>query len=153
MPHLLSKLGSALIVSPRLRSLRKNRLSKGYPMESALVGDDGQGWHAAPPGTQVIRIILISDEPQTLRRIWLVCEDAERPARRFVPTMVAGCWPLFSRNRTPTVEVQPFRFNPEIEDYTVALLEAAINDLEFCFDWATPHSMFRTVLEEVCPNY
>ena len=42
-------------------------------VESALPGTDGSGWRAASPGTQIIRLIF--DEPQKLRRIWLVFED------------------------------------------------------------------------------
>ena len=46
----------------------------GYPIESALLGVEG-GWHAADTGTQTIRLIF--DEPQRLRRIWLIFEDSE----------------------------------------------------------------------------
>jgi hypothetical protein len=44
----------------------------GYPIESALLGAENQGWRAVNPGTQTIRLIF--DEPQKLRRIWLVFE-------------------------------------------------------------------------------
>ena len=47
----------------------------GYPIESALLGAENQGWRAVNPGTQTIRLIF--DEPQKLRRIWLVFEDSE----------------------------------------------------------------------------
>src|SRR5215472_7548397 len=47
----------------------------GYPIESALLGAENQGWRAVSPGTQTIRLIF--DEPQKLRRIWLVFEDSE----------------------------------------------------------------------------
>jgi hypothetical protein len=46
----------------------------GFPIESALLGVEG-GWRAADTGTQTIRLIF--DEPQKLRRIWLVFEDSE----------------------------------------------------------------------------
>jgi uncharacterized protein involved in type VI secretion and phage assembly len=46
-----------------------------YPIESALLGGEKRGWRAATPGTQVIRLIF--DEPQKLKRIRLVFEDAE----------------------------------------------------------------------------
>jgi hypothetical protein len=36
----------------------------GYPIESALLGEENRGWRAANPGTQIIRVIF--DEPQTL---------------------------------------------------------------------------------------
>jgi hypothetical protein len=46
-----------------------------YPIESALVGEAGQGWRAANPGTQIVRIVF--DKPQRLCRIWLDFEDGE----------------------------------------------------------------------------
>jgi hypothetical protein len=47
----------------------------GYPIESALLRGEKQGWRAANAGIQIIRLIF--DEPQKLRRIWLVFEDRE----------------------------------------------------------------------------
>jgi hypothetical protein len=48
----------------------------GYPIESALLGaEENHGWRAANPGPQTIRMVF--DEPQKLRRIWLVFEDRE----------------------------------------------------------------------------
>jgi len=47
----------------------------GYPIEFALLGGENRGWRAAKPGAQTIRLIF--DEPQRLRRIWLVFEDKE----------------------------------------------------------------------------
>jgi hypothetical protein len=41
----------------------------GFPIESALLGGENQGWRAAYPGTQTM--CLIFDKPQYLRRIWL----------------------------------------------------------------------------------
>ena len=46
----------------------------GSPIESALLGVEG-GWRAADAGIQIIRLIF--DEPQKLRRIWLVFEESE----------------------------------------------------------------------------
>jgi hypothetical protein len=48
---------------------------RGYPIESALLRGEKRGWRAATAGTQIIRLIF--DEPQKLRRIRLVFEDAE----------------------------------------------------------------------------
>jgi hypothetical protein len=57
---------------------------KGRPIESALLPHDNEnpGWRAANPGTQVIRLIF--DEPQTLRRFWLVFEDTESSPSRLL---------------------------------------------------------------------
>lgn len=40
-----------------------------HPIESALLPDEGQGWRAADPGQQTIRLLFL--QPQQLRRIWL----------------------------------------------------------------------------------
>ncbi len=58
----------------RLASVEVTSEENSYPIESALLGEK-QGWRAANPGTQVIRLVF--DEPQRLRRIWLVFEDTE----------------------------------------------------------------------------
>src|SRR5947199_5692392 len=48
---------------------------KDYPVESALLSGETQGWRAASPGTQTIRLLF--DQPQRLRRISLVFEETE----------------------------------------------------------------------------
>src|ERR1017187_10320140 len=56
---------------------------EGYPIESALVGDDKRGWRAASKGRQTIRLIF--DHPQRFKRIWLVFEESEnRRTQEFV---------------------------------------------------------------------
>jgi len=45
----------------------------GYPIESALTREAGNGWRASEPGEQVIRLIF--DHPQAIRLIHLVFED------------------------------------------------------------------------------
>ena len=48
---------------------------KDFPIESSLSLQAGQGWRAAKPGTQTIRLVF--DEPQELKRISLVFEENE----------------------------------------------------------------------------
>ena len=48
---------------------------KEYPVESALVSGETQGWRAADSGTQTIRLIF--DVPTKLTRISLVFEESE----------------------------------------------------------------------------
>ena len=48
---------------------------KDYGIDSALVSGETQGWRAASPGTQTIWLLF--DQPQRLRRIWLVFEETE----------------------------------------------------------------------------
>jgi hypothetical protein len=44
-----------------------------FPIESALLRQDKEGWRAAEPGVQTIRLIF--DEPQRLRRVSIVFEE------------------------------------------------------------------------------
>src|SRR6266498_3055464 len=46
---------------------------KDFPIESALSIERGQGWRAAEPGTQTIRLVF--DEHQELKCISLVFEE------------------------------------------------------------------------------
>jgi len=48
---------------------------KDFPIESSLSIERGQGWRAAHPGAQTIRLVF--DEPQELKRISLVFEENE----------------------------------------------------------------------------
>jgi hypothetical protein len=48
---------------------------ENYPIESAFVSGETQGWRAAVPGSQTIRLVF--DQPQRLRRICLVFEENE----------------------------------------------------------------------------
>ena len=48
---------------------------KDFPIESSLSIEQGQGWRAAEPGAQTIRLVF--DEPQELKHISLVFEEDE----------------------------------------------------------------------------
>ena len=48
---------------------------KDCPVESAFASGETQGWRAAEPGSQTIRLIF--DQPQRLKRISLVFEEKE----------------------------------------------------------------------------
>src|SRR5580698_4731920 len=48
--------------------------AKGYPIESAFAAE-GAGWQAAQSGAQTIRLVF--DQPQHVRRIWLLFEETE----------------------------------------------------------------------------
>jgi hypothetical protein len=91
----------------------------GFPIESALLGVGG-GWRAADTGTQRIRLIF--DEPQRLRRIWLVFEDSENVrAQEFVLR-----WSSDNGNSFREIVRQQWNFSPpnsvrEAEDYAVEL--------------------------------
>jgi hypothetical protein len=59
----------------RVASVEVTSEEDGYPIESALLAEGPHGWRAAAPGSQTIRLIF--DEPQRLRRIWLIFEENE----------------------------------------------------------------------------
>ena len=92
----------------------------GYPIESALLEAQNQGWRAANPGPQTIRLVF--DEPQKLRRIWLVFEDSENTrTQEFVLR-----WSPDSGHSFREIVRQQWNFSPpesvqEIEDYAVEL--------------------------------
>jgi hypothetical protein len=118
----------AWIEIDRSASVEVTSEEDGYPIESALLGEENRGWRAAHPGTQIIRLIF--DEPQTLRRIWLVFEDVENTrTQEFVLRWSPGTGHSFRE-----IVRQQWNFSPsgsirEIEDYTVDLSEVAVLEL------------------------
>jgi hypothetical protein len=111
----------------RIASVEVTSEQPGYPIESALRGES-RGWRAANPGTQIVRMIF--DQPQTLRRIWLVFEDSENPrTQEFVLR-----WSRGQESSFREIVRQPWNFSPggsvrENEDYTVHLSEVRILEL------------------------
>lgn len=111
----------------RIASVEVTSEQPGYPIESALRGES-RGWRAANPGTQIVRMIF--DQPQTLRRIWLVFEDSENArTQEFVLRWSGGQESSFRE-----IVRQPWNFSPggsvrENEDYTVHLSEVGILEL------------------------
>ena len=59
----------------RAASVEVTSEEKDYGIDSALVSGETQGWRAASPGTQTIRLLF--DQPQRLTRISLVFEETE----------------------------------------------------------------------------
>ena len=104
----------------RLASVEITSEENGYPIESALHGEK-RGWRASDAGTQIIRLVF--DEPQRLRRIWLVFEDTENTrTQEFVLR-----WSADIGNSFREIVRQQWNFSPpnavrETEDYTVELL-------------------------------
>jgi hypothetical protein len=101
---------------------------KGYPVESALVSGEAQGWRAADSGTQTIRLIF--DVPQRIRRIWLVFEETEAErTQEFVLRWFSDGGHSFRE-----IVRQQWNFSPpetvrEIEDYQVELLNVTVLEL------------------------
>ena len=101
---------------------------KEYPVESALVSGEIQGWRAADSGTQTIRLIF--DEPQKLTRIVLVFEETETErTQEFVLR-----WSPDGGRSFREIERQQWNFSPpntirEVEDFRVDLSGVTVLEL------------------------
>src|SRR5258707_6562128 len=101
---------------------------KNYPVESAFVSGDAQGWRAAAPGSQTIRLIF--DHPQRLRCISLVFEESETArTQEFVLR-----WSPDGGNSVKEIVRQQWNFSPpdsvrEVEEYQVELSAVTVLEL------------------------
>jgi hypothetical protein len=101
---------------------------KNYGIDSALGLAETQGWRAASPGTQTIRLLF--DQPLRLRRISLVFEETETErTQEFVLR-----WSPDSGRSFREIVRQQWNFNPlnttrEIEDYRVDLSDVTVLEL------------------------
>jgi hypothetical protein len=103
------------------------------PIECALQRGERPGWRAAEPGPQIIRLLF--DQPQRLKRIWLVFEEDEiQRTQEFVLR-----WsPDHGRSFREIVR-QQWNFSPpktvrETEDYTVELFDVTVLELKILPD-------------------
>ena len=101
---------------------------KGYPVESALVSGEMQGWRAADSGTQAIRLIF--DVPQRIRRIWLVFEETEADrTQEFVLRWFSDGGHSFREIVRQQWNFSPPETTREIEDYQVELSDVTVIEL------------------------
>ena len=101
---------------------------EGYPIESALISGEMQGWRAAGSGTQTIRLIF--NVPQRIRRIRLVFEETE--AERTQEFVLR--WFSYGGHSFREIVRQQWNFSPpettrEIEDYQVELSDVTVVEL------------------------
>ena len=112
----------------RLASVEVSSEESDYPIEAALLPEGKNGWRAAKPGMQTIRLVF--DEPQKLRRIMLVFEDTENSrTQEFVL-----CWSPDIPHSPREIVRQQWNFSPpdsvrEIEDFPVELSEVKVLEL------------------------
>jgi hypothetical protein len=101
---------------------------KNYPVESAFVSGNAQGWRAAAPGSQTIRLVF--DHPQRLRCISLVFEESETArTQEFVLR-----WSPDGGNPVKEIVRQQWNFSPpdsvrEVEEYQVELSAVTVLEL------------------------
>lgn len=99
-----------------------------HPIESALFPSAGSGWRAAGPGEQTIRLIF--DQPQQVKRIWLVfVESQAERTQEFVLR-----WSPDGGRSFRDVVRQQWNFSPpdavrEAEDYKVELSGVTVLEL------------------------
>ena len=99
-----------------------------HPIEAALSSRDRQGWRASAPGPQTIRLVF--DQPQRLRRINLVFNEAETSrTQEFVVR-----WRSEADQSFREIVRQQWNFSPpqtarEIEDYQVDLASVKVLEL------------------------
>ena len=101
---------------------------KDFPIESSLSIEPGQGWRAAEPGAQTIRLLF--DQPQELKRISLVFEEDEMTrTQEFVLRALSNPGGPFRE-----IVRQQWNFSPptstrESEEYRVELSEVTVLEL------------------------
>ncbi len=129
----------------RLAVVEVTSEDKEYPVESALVSGQTQGWRAADSGTQTIRLIF--DRPQNLTRIALVFEETETSrTQQFVLR-----WSMDGRSFREIVR-QQWNFSPpntirEVEEFQVALSAVTVLELVIVPDVSrgTAHASLKSL--------
>jgi len=112
----------------RAASVEVTSEEKDFGIEAALVSEETQGWHAASPGAQTIRLLF--DQPQTLRRIALVFEETStQRTQEFVLR-----WSADGGHSFREIVRQQWNFSPpntthEVEDYHVQLSDVTVLEL------------------------
>ena len=112
----------------RAASVEVTSEEKDFGIDSALVSGETQGWRAASPGTQTIRLLF--DQPQRLRRIWLVFEETETErTQEFVLR-----WSPDGGRAFREIVRQQWNFSPpdtlrEVEEYRVEISDVTVLEL------------------------
>ncbi len=103
------------------------------PIEAALVPGAGNGWQAAVPGPQKVRIVF--DEPQRIRRVRLVFEETRLERTQ----EFALSWIRAGEDKGRGLVRQQYTFSPggatrEAEDYAFELEAVKALELEIVPD-------------------
>ena len=120
---------------------------RNFPVESAFVSKEAQGWRAAMAGTQTIRLIF--DQPQRLKQISLVFEEKEIPRmQEFVLR-----WSSDGGSSFREIVRQQWNFSPpetirEVEQYQVELSNVTV--LELTVGPNTSGGSARASLKSLC---
>jgi hypothetical protein len=126
-PETVRSRGDGWLDVERAAKVELTSEQKDYPVESAFASGEAQGWRAAEPGPQTIRLIF--DQPQRLKQISLVFEEKETArTQEFVLR-----WSADGGNSFREIVRQQWNFSPpnsirEVEEYQVEL--ASVTALE-----------------------
>jgi len=123
-PAIVQAKGEKWLDLERAATVEVTSEDKNFPIESSLSIENRQGWRAAEPGAQTIRLLF--DEPQEIRCISLVFEEDEvKRTQEFV-----------LRSSGPFREIvrQQWNFSApsstrETEEYRVELSDVTILEL------------------------
>ena len=127
-PETVRPRGEAWLDIERAAIVEITSEDRNFPVESAFVSGEAQGWRAAEPGPQTIRLVF--DQPQRLKQISLVFEEKEAArAQEFVLR-----WSADGGNSFREIVRQQWNFSPpettrEVEDYQVELASVTILEL------------------------
>jgi hypothetical protein len=106
---------------------------QAYPIECALQLSETRGWRAAEPGPQIIRLLF--DQPQRLKRIWLVFEETEsQRTQEFVLRWSPDRGRSFQEIVRQQWNLSPPGTVRETEDYTVDLSDVTVLELRILPD-------------------
>lgn len=112
----------------RVATVEVTSEDRDFPIESSLSINPRQGWRAAQPGTQTIRLVF--DEPQQLKRISLVFEENEVTRTQ---EFVLRASPSHSGPSRDVVRQQWTFSAPsstrEVEEYSVELSDVGLLEL------------------------
>src|SRR5438552_15148102 len=101
---------------------------KDFPIESSLSIEPSQGWRAAEPGAQTIRLLF--DQPQELKRISLVFEEDEMiRTQEFVLRASSNSGGLFREIVRQQWNFSAARSTREVEDFRVELSHVTVLEL------------------------
>jgi hypothetical protein len=106
---------------------------KAHPVESAFSSGESEGWRAAGPGPQMIRLVF--DQPQRLNRILLTFEEKAMARTQEFSLR----WSSDNGNSFREIVRQQWNFSPpetmrEIEDYQVELSNVTVLELNIVPD-------------------
>lgn len=128
-PRRVSPVEGSFLDLERLARVEITSEDPGHPIEAALVPGRGDGWRAAEPGPQKVRVLF--DEPQRIRRVHLVFEETHvERTQEF-----ALSWAAAGARASQALVRQQYTFSPggstrEVEDYTFDLQGATALELE-----------------------